>query len=286
MAISFKSSDASEIYTEEYNKKGRAVYTDIGDYVDDTYKPKRKYRELVRYDDDGDIVYNVFQDNTPKDVRINYNKKFQAEQNMLRKMLKKQQEMIKHLESNLYATTGINKSSARDQRTLSEDEIALAGIISSGNSQALSIIKGMAEMKKIAAELNLKQLKNLEDAGESTDNMSAAQFGSNILSNIFNGGVPQEVPVDMSTIPDMDSGSINLDNISISERIKYEGKNIETVAILDTKSGISFLQALDNDNGGIKVDGYPIPNVGKLDVMPTDGKALDRFGNVYRLIIQ
>ena len=149
------------------------------DYSDTKKSKKKKYRKWI--DDEGETSIL-----TPKPKKVkkkNYNKEFAPELQMLKSIVADQNKFTADLQKRFNTMAG---PATKDAMPPNKTMVELASVINAGRSNSLGVLKEIGNLKKVIAELYMKQRK--EDAsnnGGAMGPMDLGLMGSNIASSMF-----------------------------------------------------------------------------------------------------
>ena len=146
-------------------------------------KSKKKYRKWI--DDDTETPITTKKEKKFK--KKNYSKEFAPELQMLKNIVADQNKFTMDLQKRFNLMAGpANKDAMPPNKTMVE----LASAINAGRSNSLGVLKEIGNIKKVIAELYLKQRK--EDAangGASMGPVDLGLMGSNIASSMFSDDI-------------------------------------------------------------------------------------------------
>ena len=142
-------------------------------------KKKKKYKKWIDDDNESSAL-------TPKPKKVkkkNYNKEFAPELQMLKNIVADQNRFTADLQKRFNTMAGpANKDAMPPNKTMVE----LASVINAGRSNSLGVLKEIGNLKKVIAELYMKQRKeDLENGSGSIGPVDLALMGSSVASNIF-----------------------------------------------------------------------------------------------------
>lgn len=233
---------------------------------------------------------------TKKDKTKIYNKEFDKEIGLLYDLLKEQKDF----------TDSLNKSYNALERSkthgISKYSVDLAATINSAKSTKLSIIKEIANVKKVVADLNMKA--NSKKPVDS-DNESSDKLASSFFNNIMNGGrasfLDNTDSYDDVTYSEYEN-NLNYDENIISnikeqlvtdgyrseeanKFIEYESRQVQVCVKKYVDTGEWEFVAKDKD--GLLIPDYPVPSkklVGKMKFADEGTYCNDSKGCMYDVI--
>ena len=152
-------------------------------------KSKKKYRKWI---DDEEV--NAVLNQKPKKVKKkNYSKEFAPELQMLKTIVADQNKFTADLQKRFNTMAG---PATKDALPPNKTMVELASVINAGRSNSLGVLKEIGNLKKVIAELYMKQRK--EDAangGSSMESVDLALMGSNLASSLFSDSPLMSTPV-------------------------------------------------------------------------------------------
>lgn len=221
---------------------------------------------------------------------IDFNKEFEPEAALYKNLLMEQTRFTDSLQKE-YDQIKSTKSSSRGVTKQITD---LVENITDARALAMQLIDKQVSVKKQAAELNMKQRKEMGAQGDS-ENM--ADFASSYLKQmltdrqqLFNGGSGDSSVSDYTEeelFNDL-SESLNSDEDmqrpeEVDKYLKYENSNV-TVYIVITDDDVENYEFLAKDQDGNIIDDYPMPNHTQISVNRSTGIATDTYGKKYTII--
>lgn len=154
-----------------------------GDDLD--YEPKKKSKKKYRkwIDDDDFVVDPMKKPKKPK--KKNYNKEFEPELNMLKLLVREQNQYNADLQKRFQNAMG---PATKDGQVPNKAMVDLASAIMSGRANSLGMLREIGNVKKTIAELYMKQKKLDSDLGKGNsnfDNSDVGLLGSSIAASMF-----------------------------------------------------------------------------------------------------
>lgn len=156
-----------------------------------TKKSKKKYRKWIDDETESAIL-------TPKPKKIkkrNYSKEFAPELQMLKNIVADQNKFTADLQKRFNTMAG---PATKDAMPPNKTMVDLASVINAGRSNSLGVLKEIGNLKKVVAELYMKQRKEDGLAGGAAGAggpMDLALMGSNIASSLFSDNFTMSTPV-------------------------------------------------------------------------------------------
>jgi len=149
------------------------------EYSSSPKKNKKKYKKWI--DDEQDTP--ILTAKPKKNKKKNYNKEFAPELQMLKTIVADQNKFTADLQKRFNIMAG---PATKDAMPPNKTMVELASAINAGRSNSLGVLKEIGNLKKVIAELYIKQRKEELDKGAgSLSNMDLGLMGSNIASSIF-----------------------------------------------------------------------------------------------------
>lgn len=250
-------------------------------------KMKKKFEGFIRAGDDANKDKKSKKKKSGGELN-NYHKEFEPELNALKNLFNQQTTFSESLQR-MYDEMGGKKATTRG---IGKFTIDLVEAISQSRSTTLSVLDKIISTKKTVSELDMKQKEKFgKKAGSEFENN--AQFASAFLAKAIQGGRElnnSDVPFDVgySDVSNYDDiGSILESTLvgverdpSVDAFLKYEGRGIDVYIIMDSSGNWDFIA---EDPDGNVVDDYPLPRKGTMTFMEDMGKAVDEYGQEYKL---
>jgi hypothetical protein len=258
----------------------------------DKKKKKNKYKKWIMGDDD-DI--NSIRVKQVKKKKLNYEKEFEPQLNMLRNLLAEQNKFRADLMKRFDLAAG--PSNIRDAQ-MNKTIVDLATAISTAGNAALSTMKEIGTTKKTIAELIIKQ-RQLDSKFGGADSQDVGLMGSDIAAAILGKPTssqqflqPQQTqfpsttqvqpPQDISVSRDFDPSTWNQDSF-VSNHTKYEEIPHSFVVEWHPNEDKARFKAIDPDGNELKE--CPVPTF-KIKNIDAERKiARDDFDQIYPLEI-
>lgn len=142
-------------------------------------KSKKKYRKWIDDEVDSPIITSK-----PKKVKKkNYSKEFAPELQMLKNIVADQNKFTADLQKRFNAMAG---PATKDAMPPNKTMVDLASVINAGRSNSLGVLREIGNLKKVIAELYIKQKKEEgANGGAASGPMDLALMGSNLASTLF-----------------------------------------------------------------------------------------------------
>ena len=226
--------------------------------------------------------------------KIDPNKIFNSELNGLRTIEADQTKITKMFERRL-----MESLTEKGKFGLTEEDIEAMATLNAARANLTSINKEKTNIKKVIAELKIKQAQHAGETSAVTGNGKggdATDFGKFMLDNIFNIPSTQQpaLPANTSTptnaetpvipttainyTPIDDSGARDIiDKVfpTVSDEVAYERDGVRLCVVYDEPGSDKYtFEARDRDNN--PVPGYDIPSDLEItDIIPETHKAID-----------
>lgn len=219
---------------------------------------------------------------------INYHKEFEPELNALKNLFSDQSKFSMSLQQ-MYDEIGGKKATARG---IGKFTIDLVEAVSQSRATTLSVLDKIIGTKKTISELDMKQKEKFgKKAGsEFQDN---SQFASAFLAQAIKGGKDlnsSEIPFDTgyNEISNYDDiGSLIESKLfgverdpSVDAFLKYETSGVEVYIMMDDENNWDFIA---EDRDGNILEDYPLPSKKKLTFYMDMNKAVNEFGEEYKI---
>lgn len=221
---------------------------------------------------------------------IDFKKEFEPEAVLYKNLLVEQSRFTESLQRE-YDTIKSTKSSSRG---ITKQMTDLVENITSARQLAMQLVDKQVAIKKQAAELNMKQHKEMGASLGEGENM--ADFASSYLKQmlndrqvLFNTGEGDPIVSDYNDEEIFDELSLSLSNEEnnrpeeVEKYLKYENSNV-TVYVVITNDDIENYEFLAKDENDNVVDDYPLPDHSKISVNRSTGIATDIYGKKYQII--
>lgn len=238
---------------------------------DDLFAPRKKKKKKKKKD---------------KDQLVDYSKELETESGLLTNLLIDQNKLTESLQKE-YNYLMSRKGSARGVSKQMND---LIENITNARSLSTQLVKEKISLKKLIAELSLKQKKEF-GIGNNDD---LNDFGSNFLKqmllnrNTITGNTNGESAVseyNEDEIYNEVSSSLGEDTRpeEVQKYIKYENSNVEIFVVIINNDVENYTFLAEDENGNI-LDDYPLPNHTSISVNRSTNVATDAYGKKYNII--
>ena len=263
------------------------------DYV----PPKRSKRRFKKWTIDTDLYgEGAAMPTKPKKKRkVNYNKEFEPELNMLKSIVADQNKFTSDLQKRYHISVGPN---TKDAGPLNKTQVDLAAAIVSGRSTSLAVLREIGNLKKTKYNLYMDELKLNKDGKGSDDSQDLTRIGSNVAQQFY--GAPNTLyPSESSQSSTIDTSSV----ISASEMAiinnfdpstwgdestepdmytKYENTPKKTVVEVNEGDGQYRFKTINTDTGNEILD-YPNPTFKITTINKELNLAKDAFDKSYEI---
>ena len=291
--------DQDEIIGSKKKKKNKDEYTDedadawfneLLVFSDTKINSKGKIRESL-FDSAG--ITGKKKKKKKKDKEkdlIDYKKELEPEMALYKNLLMEQNRFTESLQREYDSIKSVKASS----RGVTKQMTDLISNITAARSLAMQLVEKNVSAKKLIAELNLKQRKEIGLSNNEGENM--ADFASNYLKQmlserqtLMNG--TSELSVSEYTEDElfeelsnsiMGDSSMNRPE-EVDKYLKYENRNI-TVYVVITDNDVENYEFIAKDEDGMIIDDYPMPIHTSISVNRSTNIATDTYGKKYQII--
>ena len=223
---------------------------------------------------------------------VDYEKKFEPEAALFRNLLMDQNKFVESLQRE-YDQIMSKKGTAR---TVNKALTDLMMSINNGRNLSMQLVDKQANIKKLIADLSIKQKKEM-GGGLEGDNMT--DFASNYIHNLLNKrseimgqGSPANVSeyteddmfdaLDAELIGDEESEGYD----EAQKYLKYENRNVSIYVVLD-EDGNNLEEDyyyIAKDEDGNVIEDYPLPLHTKISINRSTGLVTDAYGQKFPII--
>jgi hypothetical protein len=242
----------------------------------DLFEPRKKKKKHKDKDGKNDIV--------------DYSKELDPESALLTNLLGEQNRFTESLQKEY----DFIKSRKGSSRGITKQMTDLVENITEARSLSMQLVKEKINVKKLIAELSLKQHKEM---GGQLGDEDINDFASNYLKQMLmnRNTIVNNASTD-SSVQEYDNGDDMLDDLSLSlgddsrpdevkKYLKYENNNVEIFVVI-TDDDIENYEFIAQDDTGTIIGDYPLPNHTEISVNRSTNIATDYFGKKYRIIWQ
>ena len=221
-----------------------------------------------------------------KDEPTDYNKEFETETALIKNLLQDQSKFTDSLQQE-YDKMKSTKSSARGVNKTMTD---LIENINGARSLSMQLVEKKIHLKKLIAELTMKEKKELS-LGDGENDMSnfASTYLHKMISergNLMNGTGAADVGEfsEDELYNALSEGLIDVDRSEDVDRyLKYENRNITTYISVNNDN-IEDFNFISKDEEGYIIDDYPTPQVSSISVNRSTNIATDNYGKKYPIL--
>jgi hypothetical protein len=223
---------------------------------------------------------------------VDFKKELEPESALYQNLLMEQTRFTESLQKEYDSIKAVKSSS----RGVTKQMTDLMENITHARTLAMQLVDKQVAIKKQAAELNMKQKKELNGNLDSSENM--ADFASSYLKQMFNerqalfnsgSGDPAVSDYTEDELFDELASSLNSEDTERPEEVdlylKYENRNVQVYVVI-TNNDVENYEFLAKDQDGIVIDDYPLPNHTNISVNRSTNIATDTFGKKYTIIWQ
>lgn len=259
-------------YRNSLDKWEESLYNLTGDDLEYNDKPKKK-KKYTKWIGEEDGTANIIK-KPKKKKKISHKKAFQKDIEVAQAFLSEQNKLNADLEKRFKLIAG---PADKNMMPLNKSTVDLLSVLMSGRANSLGIIREIGNLKKISADLDIKQqqidLKKFGDSSDSEENLGLA--GSDMMTSIFqNGAGYNSGPIQNNTqqIISQQNQSIGIEGIQSADSIKWDGPDLESnyvkyeniphkvVAVRKQSTGEINFKAVRTDTGEELTD-YPVPTI-------------------------
>lgn len=282
----------------------------------DTKKSKKKYRKWINDENESSTL-------TPKPKKHkkkNYSKEFAPELQMLKTIVSDQNKFTADLQKRFNTMAG---PATKDAMPPNKTMVDLASVINAGRSNSLGVLREIGNLKKVIAELYIKQRKEDLTNGntgfmptdlalmgssvasslfadeplmqptqqyQSNTNVNIQSYTDNNLNNTPISAIAKPLSENMQQtqhIDDFDPSSWDgPDNLKINDSVKFETIPHTVVVEMNKDSGNLRFKAIHNETGE-ELHECPIPTYDpkNLNINEKDLIAKGQFDETYKVQI-
>lgn len=215
-----------------------------------------------------------------------YNKEFETEAALIKNLLQDQSKFTDSLQQE-YDKMKSTKSSSRGVNKSMTD---LIENINGARSLSMQLVEKNIHLKKLIAELTMKEKKELSLGGDEGDlgNFASAYLHKMISErgNLLNGAGTADVGefTDDEMFNALSEGLVDIDRPDdVDKYLKYENRNITTYISVNNDD-IEDFNFISKDEEGDVVDDYPEPQVSSISVNRSTNIATDNYGKKYPIL--
>lgn len=260
-------------------------------------KKKNRYKKWIMSDDPFD-ENNIEVKQIKKKKKHNYNKEFEPEINRLKNLLAEQSKIKNDLLKRFNIEAGPATKDGKMDKTLVE----LASVINEIGSSELNTMKEIGTIKKVIAELYIKQQQIEAKKGDFGDGSDATLIGSDLANSILNRqfmGFDQSSKQNNSSVsydpgisqqgqPEIQVNSFDPSSWSqpqlVNEHIKYESIPHDIVVEYNKVTNEKRFKAVDSQTGQ-ELPNCPVPHYNIKSFDESKMQARDDLGQTYNLEI-
>lgn len=261
-------------------------------------KNKNRYKKWIMSDDSLD-ENNIDVKQIKKKKKRNYNKEFEPEINRLKNLLAEQSKMKNDLLKRFNIEAGPANKDGKMDKTLVE----LASVINEISGSELNTMKEIGTVKKVIAELYIKQQQIDAKKGDFGDSSDATLIGSDLANSILNQqfgnfttpikstvdtGVSYDPGVQYQQAPQVQASNFDPSTWSqpqlVDDHIKYEGIPHDIVVEYNKTNNTKRFKAVDSQTGK-ELPNCPVPTYNIKTFDESKMQARDDLGQTYNLEI-
>lgn len=221
---------------------------------------------------------------------VDFKKEFEPEAALYKNLLMEQTRFTESLQKEYDSIKSVKSSS----RGVTKQMTDLIDNITSARALAMQLVDKQVAIKKQAAELTMKQHKEMGSNLGEGENM--ADFASSYLKQmlndrqvLFNGGTGESVVSDYSEDELFEELSLSLNSEDterpeeVEKYLKYENSNVKVYVVI-TDDDVENYEFIAKDQDGNVIPDYPMPNHTSISVNRSTSIATDTFGKKYTII--
>ena len=218
---------------------------------------------------------------------IDFKSEFETERALYKNLLMDQSKFVESLQREYDGIIGKKSSN----RGLTKQMTDLIENINQARSLSMQLVEKNVNVKKLIAELNMKQKK--EFGSMDTDNMN--DFASSYIKNMINNraaalgagydGVVSDYNED-ELLEAIDMAELDERPDEVNKYLEYENSKIKVYVAIDENDpdGIDNYRFVVKDGDGNEVYDYPTPLRTAISVNRSTNMASDKYGNKYSII--
>lgn len=218
---------------------------------------------------------------------IDYKSEFETERALYKNLLMEQSKFVESLQRQ-YDNINDKKSS---NRGITKQMTDLIENINQARSLSMQLVEKNVNVKKLIAELNMKQKK--EFGGLDTDNMNdfAASYIKSMISRRsealgtgYDGVVSDYSEEEL--LDAIESTVLDERPDDVDKYIKYDNSDVKVFVVIDESDpdGIDNYRFIARDGNGDDIDDYPMPIHTSISVNRSTNVATDKYGQKYKII--
>jgi len=278
--------EREEEYKNNLDKWEESLYNLTGDELEYSEKPKKK-KKYTKWIGEDDTVTNLVK-KPKKKKKISHKKAFEKDIEIAQAFLSEQNKLNADLQKRFNLIAG---PADKNSMPLNKTTVDLLSVLMSGRANSLGIIREIGNLKKISADLDIKQQQiDLKKYGESDGaDTNLGLSGSDMMTSIFNNNIGYNSPIQaqnpsFDNIPSIDSSRWEAPELE-SNYVKYENVPHKVVVERNMITGDMKFKAVRTDNGE-EINDYPLPttDVNKLQINEDTKVVKGKFDELYPLI--
>ena len=218
---------------------------------------------------------------------IDFKSEFETERALYKNLLMDQSKFVESLQREYDGIIGKKSSN----RGLTKQMTDLIENINQARSLSMQLVEKNVNVKKLIAELNMKQKK--EFGSMDTDNMN--DFASSYIKNMIGNrslavgtgmdGMVSDFNED-EFLDAIDAAELDDRPESVEKYLQYENRNVKVYVVIDDSDpdGIENYRFIAKDEDGNEIDDYPMPIHTSISVNRSTNVATDKYGQKYKII--
>ena len=218
---------------------------------------------------------------------VDYKGEFETERMLYKNLLSEQSRFVESLQreyDNILGKKSSNRGITKQMTDLIEN-------INQARALSMQLVEKNVNVKKLIAELELKQKK--EFGALDSDNMNdfASSYIKNMLGNrsLAVGSGMEGLVADYNEdefLDAIDSAMLDDRPSDVDKYLQYENRNVETFVVIDDSdpNGIENYRFVTKDQDGYEIPDYPEPLHTSMSVNRSTDVATDKYGQKYKII--
>lgn len=218
---------------------------------------------------------------------IDFKSEFETERALYKNLLMDQSKFVESLQREYDGIIGKKSSN----RGLTKQMTDLIENINQARALSMQLVEKNVNVKKLIAELNMKQKK--EFGGPDTDNMN--DFASSYIKNMINNraaalgtgydGVVSDYNED-EFLDAIDMAELEERPETVDKYLEYENRHVKVYVAIDESDpdGVDNYRFVAKDEDGNEIYDYPEPVRTAISINRATNVASDKYGNKYHII--
>lgn len=218
---------------------------------------------------------------------VDFKSEFETERALYKNLLMEQSKFVESLQREYDGIIGKKSSN----RGLTKQMTDLIENINQARSLSMQLVEKNVNVKKLIAELNMKQKK--EFGALESDNMNdfAASYIKNMISHRAEAlGTGYEGMVsdysEEELLDALDSTVLDDRPDDVNKYIEYDNRGVKVYVVIDENdpNGVENYRFIARDENGYELDDYPMPIHTDISINKSTNVATDKYGQKYKII--